>query len=601
MSWRTLLVLVLLVLALAWFATRTARESDAALAEAEIVLFPGVEEALVTGVRLENVARDLHLSFERDERGAWRLTDPVVSRAEPGVVELVVRVALRARGAAVPREVSAAPQKLGLEPPRFVLDLESEREPGARPRTRRRVEVGAAEVDGLRVFARVDGRIALVSRELETVLDRELHEFRASSISDVDPRRVLEVRRRGSAPTSGIGPTVDLGFDAVLEAGAWRATAPLQGLLDPAAMALYVQSFVVYRYEREFDEGARTLAVLGLDPPELSLTFGTTDTEVVELLVGRPGADRSAGWLGTRRGSGVVWTIPAADVEFLCTPLADLLDHRLLRVRRGSIARLEIEAPDGSVRLERDARGWSCLRAPAGSREFGAPVPAEAGAVEDVLGALERYELAAFLPGVPFDPGPEPVRWRVEGSEGGTGGAFGAAYVDATGAADVLFQRAGETVAAHGDPAILAVLRRDPELFLSLSFLETNEADLGAIELRAAGGERRYERNAKGVWTRPGGAVEARELRSVLEALLFLRAAAPVPRLERAPLVRPIEVALFGLPPELGGSGGLRARFQVGLAEREAGARAEIEYEGRRGVARDARLHARLEDLLSGG
>jgi hypothetical protein len=398
-----------------------------------------------------------------------------------------------------------------------------------------------------------------------------------------------------------VGPAPDLSFDALVADGAWRATAPVTGLCDPLAMAIYVRGVAGYRHEGEFDQGQRALSALGLDPPEITVTFGTTGTEVVEVLLGRTGgADRTGGWLGTVRGSGIAWQLPGEDAQFFALPLADLLDHRVVRARRSAVQVLELRAPDGVVRFERAGRGWTCASAPAGAEALGAAEPAEPGVVEDLLGALEAYELAEFVPGRAFEPGDAPLAFRVEGQDGQAAGTFGARTTDAQGLARVWFQRAGETAVALGDPAILESLAVDPEAALALLMLQADEARTGAIVVRGAGSERRYERDTGGRWLRAGEREEARELRPLLDALLFVRAARRLPAAEALPLERRIEVELVPLDASRGGTGGEPLRYALGLVPRDGAPRAEIDVGGRRGVARDADLHARLVALLGG-
>lgn len=593
MSWRTLAFLVVVVAGLAFLALRTLEREQRALAEQEVTVFPGLDANLVAALRLENVQRDLHMRFERDPQGAWRLSDPVVARAETTPLDLIVQACVRLRGEPVDAADLRDLSKLGLDPPRFVLDVETTAGGVAK---RQRAEFGAVELDGARMFARAAGRVLRVPRELEPLLDLPLHELRASTVSDVDARTVLEIRRTGSLDSRAVGPGLDAGFSAVQEGGVWRATDPVTGVLDPALMALYVQSAVNYRYERVFDEGSRPLSALGLDPPELTLRFGTIGTQVVELRLGRTGPTRGGGWLGTRAGDTVVFPVPAEDASFLATPLVDLLDHKLLRLRRGAIRRVRIDSAAGVALLEKGALGWTCAAARAGSNVFGPAEPADARAVEDALGELERYELAGFLHGGAFEHGAAPVRWRVEADDGQAAGTFGGPYTDPRGAADVYFQRDGETAVAHGDPGIVARLARDPELYLSLSLLQADEAMLSGLALRAATGERAFTRTAKGIWTRAGGEVEARELRDVLESLLFVRVSERVPERARATLEERIEVELQMGPPE---ARAVRARYAVGLAGAAGARRAEIELDGRRGVALDARLHEKLGALLT--
>lgn len=589
MNARTLLVLALVVGVLAFLALRQSAHDDRQQADRDVALFEGLDENQVVAVRVENLARDLHLRFERDGRGGWKITDPISAPAERGPLDLIVQAAAARRGAVVPEEEARDLAKLGLDPPRFVLDVESE---VAGARTRQSAEFGAPDLDGRRIFVRTRGRILRVLRDLEPLLDLELHEFRSSAVSDVDPRDVVEVHRQGSVPLEGQGPGLDATLDAIAEGGEWRATAPVQGALDPAAMALYVRSTAAYRFESVFDEGSRPLSSLGLDPPELTIRLESIRDETVELILGRTGLQRQGGWLGTRTGHGPVWPIPSADVSFLATPVEDLLDHKLVRLRRAAIVRVEVSTPSGEVRLVRQPKGWTIETARAGSAVFGPPQAAETGAVEDLIGALERYEILEFRRGLDWDAGTAPHRYRIVADDGETGGTFGAPYADATGSTAVLFQRAGETAVALGNGDILARLARPPQLFLSLRLLDSVEAELASIALSGEGRERRYARTAKGLWVVEGGELEARELRGVLDSLLFLKAREHVPEGARAPLRAPITVVLSA-------PAGPRATFVIGLAQGPAGERAEIELDGRRAVLADATLHERLASILA--
>ncbi len=589
MNARTLIVLALAVGGLAFLALRQSRKDDALLAERDVALFEGLDENLVVALRIENVQRDLHMRFERDGRGGWQLTDPLAAPAERAPLDMIVQAAVARRGAAVPEEEARDLAKLGLDPPRFVLDVESK---VAGQRSRQRAEFGAVDLDGQRIFVRARGRVFRVLRDLEPLLDMELHELRSSAVSDLDPRDVVEVHRSGSVPVEGVGPGLDATLDAVAEGGVWRATAPVTGVIDPAAMAIFVQSTAAYRFEKVFDEGQRSLRSMGLDPPELTIRLESIRNETVELVFGRTGTQRQGGWLGTRVGHGPVWPISGDDVRYLAAPVENFLDHKLVRLRRSAMRRVELSTPSGEVRLVRGPKGWTLETARAGSAVFGPPAAAETGAVEDLIGQLERYELAEFRRSLDWDAGPAPHRYRIEAEDGETGGTFGAPYTDAAGSTAVRFQRAGETAVALGPADILAHLALPPQRFLSLRLLDTVEAELASITLSGENGERRYVRTAKGQWVVEGGEIEARELRGVLDALMFLKAHEHVPDdALLQPLRSPITVVLSA-------PGVVRATFTIGLADGPAGERTMIELDGRRSVLADAKLHARLAAIL---
>src|SRR6185369_14756990 len=120
------------------------------------------------------------------------------------------------------------PRKMGLDPPRRVLELESSANGSTR---RQRVEFGAFDVDDKRMFARVRGRIVRVLRDLDTDLELPLDEYKSHVATELPPSEVLELHRSGSVVLEGESASTNMKLDALVEDGAWRATAPVEAAL----------------------------------------------------------------------------------------------------------------------------------------------------------------------------------------------------------------------------------------------------------------------------------------------------------------------------------------------------------------------------------
>jgi hypothetical protein len=106
---------------------------------------------------------------------------------------------------------------------------------------------------------------------------------------------------------------------------------------------------------------------------------------------------------------------------------------------------------------------------------------------------------------------------------------------------------------------------------------------------------RTFVRGSKGLWTPPDVSVEARELHPVLDGITILRAARHVAGEALPPLAEPIEI-------ELESSNQDTTKFTVGLAPgAPEGERVQVERDGRRAVAKDQGLHARLLAVLKSG
>ena len=575
MTWRSLLLLVLVLglLAGAWLylehdEARGVRALDRAVVE-------GVHEADVVGVRLENVQRDYIAEFRRTADGAgWSMITPYATAAEGQLVARLVSVPLERRGRIVDNPDLAA---LSLSPPRQEVRLR------LADGSERRVRVGAVDLDGQRVYVQAGEDVLLVVRDIETLADRVLDEWISRNLTDVDARQVVQVRRSGTLVRAE--EQLDLQLAAASDGGVWRLSAPWQVRADPAAIVLLAQLGAGLRLESFLDMGTRTRAALGLDPAAFTLTTTTLQDASATLSFGRAPNGRMV--VGSDQRS-FVGLVEDAVLELATTPALEFVDHQLHRFPRAEIDLVRWERAGTRVELRRTHLGWTVAEGRAGDGFAALPRLAEARSVESLLAKLDTLQASSFRPGLELGAPTGEGLWV--GARGAlVGGRFGADYSEPGTVSLARFLRAEEDLVALVPPEWRAVLQTDPATLESLDILLVDEVTLTGLRLATEAKERSYVRGARSVWSLRGTTVEAVELRPVLDLLLFLRAARHVS--DAAPLREPIRVSYEAANDR-------QENLTIGLCDFEGRTHTAVDYAGRRSLARDAQLHAKLSAVL---
>jgi hypothetical protein len=587
MSPRTTLLLLVAVLLLGGLAYWQLDREGGDVVEHEVALFPGVDPARVVALRIEQQSLDAHVRIERQADGSWRITDPEDVPADPARVHHLLGSALPRKATPVPAAEADA-EKLGLEPPRAVLEVEED-VGGTRRRTR--LEIGAIDPDQQRVNVRAGGRLLRTYRDLDTTLARPPEELRSHRVLDVDAREVVELHRRGSVVKPD-GTLLDVHLDALAEEGVWRATAPMAGALDPMGMSLIATGLSRLTAKAYLDFGAHPLAQWGLDPPEATLVVSTPHGVTRTLRVGRAVRRAGEAWACTVEGRPYVYGLDPADVDLLFVGVGDLLDHRLWRVARQAIEAIELESAGRAVVIERARNGWTVRGRRAGEAELGEAVRAETARVEDLLAKLEGHELDGFDAGTRL-PDAEiagALHVRVAGGER-LGGVLSAPE-EVGGVRSVRFRRDGDEVVGRSDAFLHDVASTRIETLHSLMVQELVEVEQRALRISDGGRTRTWTRGKKGQWVREGGG-EARELVSVLDHLLFLRAERHLVPGERTELLQSLTITFVDVNDTdhvvvlaLGSSGELEGKTLVQVG-------------GRVSIAREQGLHGKLSELLA--
>ncbi|MBK7876586.1 MAG: DUF4340 domain-containing protein [Planctomycetes bacterium] len=588
MSLRTTLVLLGLVLALGLAVAWQLRREDAGRAEVDAPLFVGVDPGRLVALRIENLGRDDFLRLERGADRRWSITDPELLPAEDAIVEHLLGAALGRRATPVPAS-EADPVKLGFEPPRAVLELEED-VGGTRRRTR--LELGGIDPDQKRVNVRVDGRFLRTWRDLETALTRPREEFRSLRVTELAIEDVIEAHRTGMVQRAD-GVALDTRLDALADGGVWRLTAPVEGVLDPLGLSLWATAFARLKGQAFLDVGGkRPLAEFGLDPPEATLRAGTVHGSEVVLLIGRPGHRVGETWSGKIAGSPQVFALENADLEVLLAPTFDLLDHRLWRVARETIEKVELESAGRVLELAREKKRWTVREKRAGAADFGPVLTAEKARVEDLLAELDALEFDGFDPALALEAMDVVGSLRIHAGGVVQGGVISVPETDASGKRTVRFRRDGDRVIARAKAVLHDAAARTIEELSSLLVAEEVEVEQRALVVADGVRTQRFVRGAKGQWVREGADVEAKELAPLLDVLLFLRAERHLAAGERVELVDSVTFTFVDV----------NDNATTVVVGRAAGGpldgRSILQVEGRLSLARERDLNARLRALL---
>jgi hypothetical protein len=599
-SRKTILALVLLAGALGFAVLRERRRETAEKATEDVPLLEGVELSRVRRLHLDHLEREKSFAFDRDPDGRWTMTEPLPMPADPERLQRILGLLLERRGTPVQ---AAVPSELHLEPPRAIVEIEED-VAGGRKRTR--VDFGALDLDGLQVVVRAGGKVLRTWRDIDTAIVFGLEEIVDHSVVLRPPRDVVEIHRKGAYlgndGASRAKPAVDLALDALSTDGVWRATAPFSARLDPQGAAVFVQTCLSLRGLSFPDVGRRLLSEFGLDPPEVTLALDTSSGRILTLRLGRPMHAPGRAWHCVLEGQPIVWTIDESAMKFLAAPASSLLDSKLTRIPPADVDGLSLSFGGRELRLWRkrvagpvEGRWLAAERAGQGTT-FTPSLPADLQRVEDLVRKVADLEVANFLPGNTLSATEIRGSILVQEKDLQEGGEIGSDVGDAEHGKGVRFQRKEDSIAGILDPAVLDLLGTPLADVLSLVVVDVPEIQLVRLSIDGVGAHRTFVRNAKGLWTPPDVAVEAKELHSVLDGITILRASANLRPEGLAPLEDPIDVEFVSSTKET-------TRFRIGLgpAASPEGERVQVEREGRRAVAKDQGLHARLLAVLKPG
>ena len=543
MSWRTTVILLVVAAVLGVLVWRQTESEDPDRGTLVVPLLADFDPARVVGLRIDNLERSLHMGLERDSGGRWYLTDPIAYPARREMLDQILQALRNDATRVAPAELAAADTHL--DPPRAVIEVQETLPSGATQR--RQVELGAVDLDGMRVYARVDGVILRTMRNLETPLEQHWQEWRSRTAFELDPGGIVEIAREGFL-YEGENQTA-LELLAQLRGRSWWVDRPRRFLADPVAMGGWGATLATLRVDKfRSDVESPDLALFGLDNPWFRLTLvdrgGRSQTALVAVHQGAIFAKRA--------DLPYVWEIEAREFARLVADPRDLFDRHLARVLRSEVEAIHVLGREHELRWTPEGeKRWNVShRAPDG--EWTAPRPANGEVVDRVLRHFEQTELVGYLWGDSIRtwlPEHEPVTglWLESGGLR-FGGRTGLVRRTEQGTEQLTFAREDEDVPSLLPLEAGELLTLTPLEAESLVLVESPEIRLTALRIALEGRTaREFLREVQGTWIyRDTPTQLAKEILPVLDYLTYLRAERHYPLEASEPLSDLVRVELNG-------------------------------------------------------
>ncbi len=590
MHLRTILLLLLAVGAL--LAVWSLHEEERDLGQERYVkaVFPDVNVSEVRAIRIENLARFDTVKLERDSNRRWFLTDPLAYPADESLPERILKEISSAGGEIV---LDPDPIKLGLEPPRIAIEV-SESRPGGEFSVE--VEIGSLDVDGKFVFVRRQEQVLRAPVSLFTLLDLTHQDLRSRRLWTLSPLdQIIELSRSSLAAGPGL---TDLSFEAVAEGLSWRSLGEDRALLDPQALYHFIQSILRMRSERFADDEPTDLAQYGLETPHLRLELTSARGISEALRFGQSSSGLAAGddaWFCKREGFPQVWTVAANNLEYLRLRLLEFYEYRIMRGPRSDLQAFSLRRASEEVRLSRETDYWLVQvdSLPVGAESSALDISekpgevADTGRVEDLLSFFENVEVTRYLPGMEFEPGPEPLAFQFEYEQDQAwGGRLGRAHTTEDGVSGLLYQRDGSSLVGILGMDVADAIRTEAESLRTRVIQRLRELAQHRVIIQRGAIERIYNRAPDALeWSQEDSNQPARAFEELLARILSIQANSWLDS-EEAPSQLQDEVRLVIEPLDPRQS----VKFRIGLDDK---GRALLERAGKWAVVANS-LHESL-------
>ncbi len=348
MSWRRILVLLVLVAALGTYLY--VYEVPQARKEGTKEKLVGVDKDAVTGLDL--VYPDREIELKKGDRG-WRLVKPVDAPADDAAVKAIVNTLADAEIQKTLDEAPADPAAFGLDKPNPLVKIgvSSGTEPPP-------IAVGKNTAIGGKTYVRKgdEPKVYLTTSSLNFGLNKQAKDLRDKQIvtfQDDDVQRIDIVSGDGAAPTTLVRKDKD----------SWTVQ-PGDKPADPTEVRSYLSSLRTTRATDFPDDAPTDLAKYGLDKPRLTVTVATgkDGAETQSLLLGAEGTQGSTKEVYAKRANQpTIYGIGDWTVKSLGKTAGDFRDKTVLAFDTSRVAKLTIERKEGNgATLVRGADGkWS--------------------------------------------------------------------------------------------------------------------------------------------------------------------------------------------------------------------------------------------------
>ncbi|HEV8438878.1 MAG TPA: DUF4340 domain-containing protein [Methylomirabilota bacterium] len=377
MSWKTIVVLVVLIAGLGGFFYYDTYWWNPAREKAESAKgrLWTVEPKDVEAVTIKRQSDTIQL---KRVEGGWDMLEPVKTRADRGTVDDVVTSLVTVRA---DREIDPNPAKpadFGLDPAAAELRLQvkGRKDPLV-------LAVGTKSPTGAWVYAREAGKPAVVtvSELVGRDTSRPVADFRDKTVIAFDRKEVN-------------GVDLDVGGErislAAEDGGKWRIVTPTAYRADSDQVGDFLEKLGSAKVKEFVADSPASLGPYGLDrPAKVTLWIGKDkERSSKALLLGRADSDKKGVYV-MRAGEPGVMLAPDELWTALPKTVAALRDKVVVAYAYDKVNRVELDSGRGHVTVERDGPGWK-ITAPE-------PLKADNGTVNALLWSIRDLRATGFL------------------------------------------------------------------------------------------------------------------------------------------------------------------------------------------------------------
>jgi hypothetical protein len=349
-------------------------------------ILPGFEAGQVETLAIEQAGR--RLLVRRQDKGGWRVVEPVELRADRWEVEAILdKLELAERVSYVHpeegRTLVLAPYGLD-EPVRKVVMQEGG--PGGREWV---LLIGREAGAGDAVFVSVKGQegVYAVPKDVVQKTAVTLADLRSKTlVPRISPLELTKV----SISAEELPP--DPAFEAVCEKsdGRWELKAPVHELADGRAAGDLASTLHDHRIGVDdfvADDPTRA-AEYGLDQPDLTITLeGGQKRQTI--VFSRQGKGEDVRHYALNKGEAAIVRVPESLFAELRRPPSDLKERSLAEFSVDEVREVVVAAPERELVLRKGEAGWQIVG------DGGAA--ADTGVVEQFLRDLKKARIERFL------------------------------------------------------------------------------------------------------------------------------------------------------------------------------------------------------------
>jgi Domain of unknown function (DUF4340) len=299
-----------------------------------------VEEIVVRQGGVES----LHLKRNGD---VWSLVAPVAATADRGAADGLATSLATLR---VEREIEANPQKpadFGLAPPAAEVTFKAKGQD-------RTVKLGAKSPSGVWAYAQEGAKPAVILVPEGILSDAQ------KAPSDYRDKTLLAFERKDVKTVEVRSPAGQVVAAAGLKgADEWQLTAPLASAADRDAVSTLLEKLRAAKIKEFVTDTPKSLAEYGLDrPTRITLGVGEEASRTTRTLrFGKAMPDKKAVYV-QREGETAILLVDDELWKAIPTSAVAFRDKTVFAYDRGTVERVELESPKGTVTLALQDGKW---------------------------------------------------------------------------------------------------------------------------------------------------------------------------------------------------------------------------------------------------